>query len=349
MEALNKTKVLYIDDDKDNLTSFKYQFSEYYDLHLAESAKEGYEILKKHNIPIIIADQRMPDMTGTEFFEKILPEYPKSIRMILTGFSDISAVIDGINKGQIYHYLQKPWREEEIKLVVNNAIESHDLICNNENLLYEVQKINEELRASLKEKELLLKENHHRVKNNMQLISSLLYLQSEKAPSKEVKKLLAESHNRIKALFLVHEKIYTTKDFVKVDSLDLIKSLTLSLSQIYATTAGEVDLNIDIENMNLEIDKALPFSLIINELLSNSFQHAFNEYTEKKIKISLKFSSDHNYELIVQDSGIGINKDFNLDEPTTLGLKLVKMLVEGELKGEIKTDLSNGTKHIINF
>ena len=123
----NKFRVLYIDDEKHNLTGFKYMFREYYDIYLANSAAEGYEIMKQHEIPVVISDQRMPVETGVEFFVRIRSEFPGAFRMILTGYSDIEAVIDAINKGHVYYYFKKPWNEEEVRVVINNALEAIDL------------------------------------------------------------------------------------------------------------------------------------------------------------------------------------------------------------------------------
>lgn len=140
-----KPNVLYIDDDTDNLTSFKYQFQDYYNILLAESGEDGYEIMKQHDVPVVIADQRMPNMTGTEFFQKIIPEFPHTKRMILTGYSDIHAVIEAINIGRVYYYLQKPWNEQEVILIIKNALESLEFQKQNEGLIRTLQRANERL------------------------------------------------------------------------------------------------------------------------------------------------------------------------------------------------------------
>ena len=146
--------VLYIDDDTDNLKSFKYQFQQYYTVLIAETVELGYNLLKKLNVNVIIADQRMPDMTGTEFFEKISEEFPHTPRLILTGYSDIKAVIDAINRGNVYYYLQKPWKEEEIKMVIDKAIEANILETKNRQLTNDLLQKNKslnELNEDLKE------------------------------------------------------------------------------------------------------------------------------------------------------------------------------------------------------
>jgi len=126
-EKISKPKIIYIDDEKENLIGFKYMFREYYDINIAESAAEGYEIIKELDIKIVISDQRMPVETGVELFSRLKDEFPDSFRMILTGYSDIEAIIDAINKGHVYYYFKKPWNEEEVRVVINHALESIDL------------------------------------------------------------------------------------------------------------------------------------------------------------------------------------------------------------------------------
>ncbi len=153
-----KYTILYIDDEESNLISFKYQFTEYYNVLTALSASKAFDILVKTDVEVIIADQRMPNMTGTEFFENIQNKYPDPARMILTGYSDIKAVIDGINKGKIYYYLQKPWKEDEIKMVLNNAIDSVLLTRKNAKLIEQLRIVNEELMKHQEHLEELVKE-----------------------------------------------------------------------------------------------------------------------------------------------------------------------------------------------
>lgn len=155
----SKPNVLYIDDDLDNLSSFKFQFMDYYNITLAENADDGYKQLKQKDYPIIIADQRMPGITGTQFFEKILPEFPKSKRMILTGFSDFQSIIDAINRGQIYYYLQKPWNEQEVRLVIKNALESVEFEKRNDELIRVLKEANERLEKSKEELQIRIQES----------------------------------------------------------------------------------------------------------------------------------------------------------------------------------------------
>ncbi|GMQ29381.1 response regulator [Algoriphagus confluentis] len=146
-----KIKVLYVDDEENNLQAFKATFRRDYKVFLAISAEEGEKILKEEDIDIIITDQRMPEKTGVEFLESIIPVHPKPIRLLLTGYTDIQAVIDAINKGQVYHYLTKPWEEEYLRTVIKNAFEVYSLRRENERLTAALLKANEQLEFLLRQ------------------------------------------------------------------------------------------------------------------------------------------------------------------------------------------------------
>lgn len=142
--------VLYVDDEINNLNSFKAAFRRDFNIYTASSAAEGRKILDVNEIGVIITDQRMPVTTGIEFLESILPVYPDTIRILLTGFSDINAVIDAINRGQVYKYLVKPWQNDELKIHIQNAIEIYNLRKENKELTYKLQIANMELETLAK-------------------------------------------------------------------------------------------------------------------------------------------------------------------------------------------------------
>jgi response regulator RpfG family c-di-GMP phosphodiesterase len=146
-----KIKILYVDDEENNLQAFKATFRRDYKIFLAISAKDGEEILSREDIDIIITDQRMPEKTGVEFLESIIPIHPKPIRLLLTGYTDIQAVIDAINKGQVYHYLTKPWEEDYLRTVIKNAFEVYALRRENERLTSALLKANEQLEFLLRQ------------------------------------------------------------------------------------------------------------------------------------------------------------------------------------------------------
>ena len=144
--------ILYIDDEIHNLNAFKASFRRLYTVFTAESAEAAVKILSENDIHIIISDQRMPRMTGIEFFESILEKYPEPIRILLTGYADINAVIDAINKGQVYKYFSKPWNEEELRHNIEKAYEVYALRKENKELTAKLLDVNEKLEFLLRQK-----------------------------------------------------------------------------------------------------------------------------------------------------------------------------------------------------
>lgn len=143
--------ILYIDDEIHNLNAFRASFRRIYNVFIAESAEEGKKILTQNDIHIIITDQRMPKITGIEFLESIIKKYPDPIRMLLTGYSDITAVIDAINKGQVYRYISKPWNDEELKMNIDKAFEVYTLKKQNKELTEKLLVANEQLEFLLRQ------------------------------------------------------------------------------------------------------------------------------------------------------------------------------------------------------
>ncbi len=141
----NIINVLYVDDEVNNLTAFKAAFRRNYNIYLADSAEEGRKVLEERDIHIILSDQRMPKMTGIEFFESIIEVYPDPIRILITGYTDINAVVDAINRGQVYKYLTKPWNETDVKIFIEKAFEVFALRRENIELTNQLVDINRKL------------------------------------------------------------------------------------------------------------------------------------------------------------------------------------------------------------
>ncbi|MCH7398966.1 response regulator [Belliella sp. DSM 107340] len=146
-----KIKILYVDDEENNLQAFKATFRRDYKVFIAISAQEARDLLLTQTVDIIITDQRMPEETGVEFLESIIPLYPDPIRILLTGYTDIQAVIDAINKGQVYHYLTKPWEEDYLRTVIKNAFEVYSLRNENKKLTDDLIKANDQLEFLLRQ------------------------------------------------------------------------------------------------------------------------------------------------------------------------------------------------------
>ena len=211
------------------------------------------------------------------------------------------------------------------------------------------QKLREEaISTALKEKETLLHEIHHRVKNNMQVINSLLKLQSNNIENEQTKEILKDSQSRVYAMSAVHETLHGSESLSEIDLLSYLSKITTSIFQTYSTDSRRIELNSDINNSPIILNQAYPLGLIINELISNSLKYAFPDEREGKISVSLK-KQDRELELIIVDDGVGMPDSFDWKNPNTLGLKLVRTLVENQLDGSIKMESNDGTKFTIKF
>jgi len=149
---MDKISILYVDDELNNLVSFKAVFRIKYKVHTAISGEEAINILRKYDVHIIITDQRMPQMTGVEFLETIIGEFPDPIRILLTGYADMNAVIDAINKGKIFHYLTKPWNEEELDMTITRAYEVYKQKMEEKEMNAQLTVSNEQLEFLLRQK-----------------------------------------------------------------------------------------------------------------------------------------------------------------------------------------------------
>jgi PAS domain S-box-containing protein len=206
----------------------------------------------------------------------------------------------------------------------------------------------EQIKASLQEKEVLLKEVHHRVKNNMQVISSLLSLQSGYITDESMREMLKESQHRIRSMALVHEKLYQSKNFARINLKEYVRALIRDLTRSYRPHAGTIGVEIDIGDMFLGVDQAIPCGLIINELVSNSFRHAFPEGKSGHLSVSL-YKEESLVSLVVRDDGVGIPQEIDYANTESLGLRLVNLLARDQLHGNIALDRSQGTEFRITF
>lgn len=210
------------------------------------------------------------------------------------------------------------------------------------------KKATEKTKAALKEKEVLLQELHHRVKNNMQVISGLIELQSQQLKDKSSREIFNETRDRVSSMALIHENLYKASDLGNINFMEYIKTLTKHLFYSYNVDSGVVQLKTDVKNVFLDVQVGIPCGLIINELVSNTFKHAFPEGKQGEICVSLFPDSEGQYTLIVKDNGIGFPKKLDFRKTTSLGMQLVTMLVD-QLEGTIELKRDEGTEFVISF
>lgn len=212
----------------------------------------------------------------------------------------------------------------------------------------------EKVRASLQEKEVLLKEIHHRVKNNMQIISSLLNLEAAAAGTEGDRDIFRDSQSRIRAMALVHEKLYQSHDLANINFREYIEDLIRTLYALYNADRGKVRTVVMAEGVTMGIDTAILCGLIVNELVTNSLRHAFPEGKTGEIRISLEQSGGGEgkreaYRLVVQDDGVGVPAVISLRDAGTLGLQLVTGLAEHQLQGKVSLERNGGARFTIQF
>ena len=227
----------------------------------------------------------------------------------------------------------------------------------NARLLDQMKKTKEQIKESLSEKEVLLREIHHRVKNNLQIVSSLFRLQSADIREEHDMEIFKESQSRVRSMALIHERLYQSKDLAKIDFAEYTNKLVTHLLSLYAIHPETITLDISVDDVFLSIDIAVPCGLIINELVSNCLKHAFPENTKGKIRVELRMAEDlpvqneqssNMVTLIVSDNGAGFPKDVDFRSTETLGLELVTTLVK-QLNGTIEFNRSRGTEFKITF
>ncbi|WP_162459036.1 sensor histidine kinase [Desulfosarcina ovata] len=204
------------------------------------------------------------------------------------------------------------------------------------------------LRQSLAEKDALLKEIHHRVKNNLQIVSSLLYLQEDSMqdPNGKGVEILRESQNRVKSMALIHEQLYSTTDLAKIDFGRYVQGLTANLFDAYGIDAGRIRLNVCADDVRLGVDMAVPCGLIVNELVSNSLKHAFPEHGCGMLDIVVRLLNNGRMEIVVADDGVGLTATSDGEEKQSLGLRLINTLAT-QLDGVLTVDTENGTRFSI--
>lgn len=245
--------------------------------------------------------------------------------------------------------LRKDGTRLEVSLTISPVRDANQNVIGLSSIIRDIterKRAEDQIRQSLKEKEVLLREIHHRVKNNMQIISSLLRLQSEGITEEKYLEMFRDSQNRIISMALVHEKLYHSRDFTKIDFNEYVNDMVTGLFESYGFR-GRVGLRTGIEDA-LDMDSAIPCGLIINELVTNSLKYAFPDGRKGEIKIALEKTGGE-VELTVSDNGVSFPAGLDFRKTESLGLQLVNLLVNNQLDGHIDLDRSKGTEFKIRF
>ncbi|MHC1599821.1 MAG: sensor histidine kinase [Candidatus Methanospirareceae archaeon] len=336
-----------------------------YEVIEAADGEEAWRAYLRGDTPLVLLDWMMPKMDGIELCRKIRA-YEQTHKhsdytyiIMVTAKTATKDLVEGMEAGAD-DFVAKPYvpsvlavrtKAGERLLSAKEEVKKYALALEEErdNLEKKVEERTKELRESLREKEELMREVHHRVKNNLQIISSLLDMQAARIKDKKVVDALSDSRSRIQTMSLIHTQLYQSENLELVEMGVTIRKLVDLLLQIYAKERRDITTVVTAKDVVLPISQAIPCALIINELVSNAFKHAFRGMTKGSIEISMHELAGDKIELTVKDNGVGIPEEFDIYKTKTLGLRLVRALAEDQLKGKMKLNRDVGTEFCIEF
>jgi two-component sensor histidine kinase len=340
--------VLFVDDNETIRQLYRRILEKHVNnLYIAKDGYHGLELYQKHKPDLVITDMVMPVMNGLEMVKEIKKIAPDAKFVVMSAYSEKDSFVESIHLG-IDGYLMKPVEAKKLLSLIDEFAGITLMKWELERKEKKRREAEEYLKKSLAEKEILLREVHHRVKNNMQIISSILRMQSRNIDDPRLKEVLQESQNRIHSMALIHENLYNNKTLSDIKFSSYIKSLSGNIARTYASQQANVSFDFQIDDAYLPMDIAIPCGLIINELISNSFKYAFADKSSGIISIHFKHIIDDQFQLIVSDNGIGIPDKIDITKTKSLGMKILQKLVQ-QIEGELKYDFSNGTKFTIIF
>ena len=226
------------------------------------------------------------------------------------------------------------------------SLEGGEAVIANARDITERKRAQDEINSSLNEKEVLLREIHHRVKNNLQVISSLLNLQASMTEDAATKAMLEESRHRVRSMALIHESLYRARNLASIDFADYLRALTREILHTFGRS--DIACNLELASVGLSVDKAIPSGLIVNELLTNALKHAFPHGRSGSIGLRLQAEESGQVRIVVHDDGAGFPRGFDLAAATTMGLTIVRTLVE-QIRGTISLESKHGTTLTIAF
>jgi two-component sensor histidine kinase len=340
--------VLFVDDNETIRQLYRRILEKHVNyLYIAENGSHGLELYQKHKPDLVITDMVMPVMNGLEMVKEIKKIAPEAKFVVMSAYSEKDSFVESIHLG-VDGYLMKPVEAKKLLSLIDEFAGITLMKWELERKEKKRREAEEFLRRSLAEKDVLLREVHHRVKNNMQIISSILKMQSRSIDDPRLKEVLQESQNRIHSMALIHENLYNHKSLAKIMFSTYIKSLTGNIARTYASQQSRVKFDYQIEDAYLPMDIAIPCGLIINELISNSFKYAFTNGSSGIISIHFNTTENEDHFLTVADNGVGIPSSVDITKTKSLGMKILHKLVQ-QIDGELQSDFTKGTKFIIKF
>ncbi|MEX2640679.1 MAG: histidine kinase dimerization/phosphoacceptor domain -containing protein [Balneolales bacterium] len=370
-----KINILLIDDDAQKLRTIENILDDQsLNLIACRSGDEGLRQLLKKEVAVILLDVNMPDMNGFETARMIRnrprTEYTPIIFMTAYQYTDID-VAEGYGHGAV-DFIFSPIKPKILRAKIRAFVDLYKKTRQIEQQKKELESLRDHLeekveertsalnaeivvrreaentiKESLKEKEVLLAEVHHRVKNNLAVVSALLGLEMNNLKEKKIRQILLNSMSRIESMAIIHEKLYQAESFTHLPFRDYIEDLVGNITLSYQNDYQEVAVKIDIDGVLININQAIPCALMINELLSNAYKHAFKDKARGNIWITVSENSS-NIIITVKDDGVGLPECFDLGQAKTMGMNLVNTWAK-QLQAELTVSLGDGTCFVVDF
>jgi len=352
----DKVGILLVDDQPSQLLSHAAILRELGErLVTARSGREALQKLMDEDFAVILLDVNMPDMDGFET-AGLIHQHPRFERtpIVFVTAAQASTLdrLKGYRLGAV-DYVEVPVVPEilrsKVAVFVDLNRQRRDLQRLNDALQAEIaqRRSAEEAVRHAREKEVLLQEIHHRVKNNLQIITSLLRMQSRVMQDPAFRDALLECQNRVAAMALIHDKLYRARDLARVSFPEYVRDLTNNILTSYTLPASSVRVNLDVDDMSLSLDSAVPCGLILNELISNCLKHAFPLGHSGTVHVGFHAAGDQLC-LVVRDDGIGMPADVDLERTNSLGWRLIRALVQ-QLGGFVQCHTAGGTVVELRF
>jgi two-component sensor histidine kinase len=302
---------------------------------------QALNFLARDAVDIVLLDLGLPNEGGVDTVRRVRKLAPQVPLIVLTCRDDDAMVAEAMLEGAQDYLVKGQIEQRALPRALRHAIERFSMLT-------KAAHTNIELEQRVLEKDILLSEIHHRVKNSLQVVSSLLSLESARIQDPSINEVLQSTQNRIRSMALIHQTLYQSRDFARVDFNAFLLSFVPTLIQSYSVQPDQVSLTIHVAEVRLPIDAAIPCGLIVNELISNALKHAFPDGRKGTICISFTQDDDNHATLSVADDGIGIPEGFSFERSDTLGVQLVYLLA-GQIAGTVSCTRSAPTSFALRF
>lgn len=345
-----KPIILIVDDTPENLRVLGTLLEETYEVRIATTGQSALDSVQVSTPDLILLDIMMPGMGGYEICQRLKaePEFAMIPVIFISALGMSEQKIQAFKEGAV-DYITKPFNAEEVVARVRTHIQLSKL----EDLKREITErklVEEKLRQALHEKEILIREIYHRTKNTMQVISGLLSLQASEFPENDaVQNIVVAINHRIQSISLVHQMLYETQDLSQIAIKAYIEKLADLIFHSFNVSKDLIQLRIEADNDCILLDTAIPFGMILNELMTNSLKYGFPNNRKGTINIELSKLDQDIFQLSYSDDGVGVPDGFDFRNQTTLGFSLIFGIGEEQMHGKVTMESNNGLSCCLQF